>query len=220
MSPAPTTLSGDYVLTGHCKKMRRAAGLLAVCGLLATWPGDRLLASSALDLRVEVVEGDGAINNITAGRARDPVVRVTSGEGAPLAGAAVTFLLPELGAGGAFPAGSMVTVTTAGDGLASARGLRPNNVAGQFQIRVTASYRSQVARASITQTNAEAPGQGMKRSGAKWMAVVAILGGGVAAGAALALTGGRTAAGGIAPAPAPTLPAASITPGGGSFGAP
>ena len=135
----------------------------------------------------------------------------------------MTFLLPELGAGGTFAAAGLVTVITARDGLASARGLRPNNVEGQFQIRVTASYRSLVARASITQTNAEAPGRGMKRSGAKWMAVVAILGGGVAAGAALALTGRARAALGAAvptPAPAPAPPAATITPGGGSFRAP
>lgn len=217
------------MLTGPRKKLnrtaclRRAAGLWALFVFWGACPGARLLASPVSELRIEVVEGDGAINNITAGRARDPVVRVTGVEGAPVEGAAVTFLLPELGAGGTFAAGGLVTVITSGDGLASARGLRPNNVAGQFQIRVTASYRSLVARASITQTNAEAPGRGMKRSGAKWMAVVAILGGGVAAGAALALTGRARAALGAAvptPAPAPAPPAATITPGGGSFRAP
>lgn len=172
-------------------------------------------------LKIEVVEGEGAINNIAEGRARDPVVRVTDDDNRPVAGAAVTFLLPELGAGGTFPTGSLVTLTTGDDGVAAARGLKPNNVAGEFQIRVTASYRGVTARALITQNNAAPSAPVAKKGSGKTIAILAILGGG-AAGAAVALAGkgGSTASATPAPpAPAPRPPT-TITPGGGTFGPP
>lgn len=181
----------------------------------------QLPASPPIGLKITVVEGDGAINNISEGRAREPVVRVTDDDNRPLAGAAVTFLLPDLGAGGSFPTGASVTVTTGDDGLATARGLRPNNVAGQFQIRVTASYRTLVARTTITQTNAAPASAVIKKSNSKWIALVAIIGGGAAAGAALALSGGGSSSpgGGSTPPPS-TRPPTTVTPGGGTFGPP
>jgi hypothetical protein len=171
-------------------------------------------------LKITIVEGDGAINNITEGRARDPIVRVTDDDNKPLAGAAVTFLLPDLGAGGTFPTGATSTVTTGDDGLALARGLRPNNVAGQFQIRVTASYRSLVARTSITQTNAAPASAVVKKSNGKWIALIAIIGGGAAAGAALGLSGGGSNSPGGGGTPPATRPPTTVTPGGGTFGPP
>jgi hypothetical protein len=172
-------------------------------------------------LKIEVVEGEGAINNISEGRARDPVVRVTDDDNRPVAGAAVTFLLPELGAGGSFPTGSSVTLTTGDDGVAAARGLKPNNVAGEFQIRVTASYRGVTARALITQNNAAPSAPVAKKGSGKTIAILAILGGG-AAGAAVALAGKGGSTAGATPAP-PTpapRPPTTITPGGGTFGPP
>jgi len=156
-------------------------GWLAVLALTGVGFGGQLPTPPPVGLKITIVEGDGAINNITEGRARDPIVRVTDDEGRPLSSAAVTFLLPDLGAGGVFPTGSSVTVTTNEEGLATARGLKPNNVAGQFQIRVTASYRTLVARASITQTNAAPPPTPTARkSNGKLLAIVAIIGGGPA----------------------------------------
>lgn len=204
-------------------RSRAPLGWLAALALTGACFGGQLATAPPVGLKLTIVEGDGAINNITEGRARDPIVRVTDDDGSPLGGAAVTFLLPDLGAGGVFPTGSSVTVTTNDDGLAVARGLKPNNVAGQFQIRVTASYRTLVARASITQTNAAPPPTPTARkSNGKLLAIVAIIGGGAAAGAALALSGGSGSTpsnGGGGPS-TPTRPPATITPGGGSFGAP
>ena len=180
-----------------------------------------LPTSPAIGIKIAIVEGDGAINNLTEGRARDPIVRITDDDNKPLAGAAVTFLLPDLGAGGTFPTGASLTVTTGDDGIATARGLRPNNVAGQFQIRVTASYRTLIARASITQTNAAPASAVAKKSNGKWIAIVAIIGGGAAAGAALALSGGSNSGspGGGTPPPA-ARPPTTVSPGGGTFGPP
>jgi hypothetical protein len=193
---------------------------LAALALAAACYGGQLPATPPIGLKINIVEGDGAINNITEGRARDPIVKVTDDDNKPIAGAAVTFLLPDLGAGGTFPTGASVTVTTGDDGVATARGLRPNNVAGQFQIRVTASYRSLVARASITQTNAAPASATIKKSNAKWIALIAIIGGGAAAGAALGLSGGSNSPGGGGTPPPATRPPTTVAPGGGVFGAP
>lgn len=108
------------------------------------------------DFSIKIVEGDGAINSIRLHRGHDPLVRLVNAEGEPIVGATVTFLLPATGASGSFgDSGLSLTVTTAGDGTAAGRGLRPNGIAGQFSIRVIASWNGLPASATLTETNAE-----------------------------------------------------------------
>jgi len=117
--------------------------------------GSVCILSAQTDIRIAVVEGDGAINRIDQGRAKAPLVRVQDAGGRPVKGAAVAFILPSVGPGGSFGNGqSTLTVTTGEDGLALGRGLKPNRVEGQFEVRVTASYRGSRASARIIQTNA------------------------------------------------------------------
>ncbi len=169
------------------------------------------LAHSATTVpRIEVVEGDGAINNIRQHHAKEPVVRVEDQDGQPIPNVAVSFVLPSQGAGGEFADGkTILTVMTDDKGMAVGRGLRPNNNAGQFQIRVTVSYQGQAATANITQTNAE-PAQGGGSS--KTLLLVAIIGGAAAAGAALALGKGKSSSS-SSTTPPPTT-GVVITPGG------
>lgn len=173
-------------------------------------------------LRVVVLEGDGAINNISLQRAKEPVVRVETTAGTPIAGAAVTFLTPTNGPGAVFINNSpTTTVITDSEGRAIGRGLRPNKVAGQFEIRVNASHEGSTATARIIQTNAEPVG--ISRGSSKTIAILAIVGGAVAGGAALAARGGggRSASGAppVATAPGPVT-GTVIRPGTPSFGAP
>ena len=108
------------------------------------------------DLTIVIVEGDGGINNIKKGIATKPVVEVHDRNKRPLAGALVTFTLPNYGASGTFADGSQVfTVTTDAAGRASAA-LKPNGVAGQFKIDVKASFDGHTTSTTITQTNAVA----------------------------------------------------------------
>lgn len=201
------------------KASRPAAAILTAVFAASGWAQQP--AAVPRGLKIVVIEGEGAINNISEGRARDPVVRVTDEDNRWIEGAAVTFLLPELGAGAAFPTGSSVTLTTDERGLASPRGMKPNNVAGQFPIRVTASYRGLTARAVITQTNAAPSAPVAKKSNSRTIAILAIIGGGAAAGAAIALSGGGGSNNGGPPAPGPNPgPPTTITPGGGTFGPP
>ncbi|MDX1980595.1 MAG: hypothetical protein SFV51_10025 [Bryobacteraceae bacterium] len=178
-------------------------------------------------LRLEIVEGNGAINNIKDRVAREPVVRVEDENRKPVAGAVVVFTLPQNGASGAFTDGSRIlTILTDSNGQAAARGLQPNTVAGKMQIRVNASFRGVTASKTIMQTNSlvVAAGGGAAAGGAaagaaigtaKIIAIVAAVGGAAAAGVAVAATKGGSSN------PTPSGPPPSvITPGTPTVGPP
>ena len=161
-------------------------------------------------IHVVILEGEGAINNVRSPRAKEPVVRVEDANNRGVPGAVVNFLLPDQGAGAVFGnGGKSLTLTTDDRGEAVARGLRANRTAGSFRIRVNASQGGRTASASITQTNVD-PGS----HSSKKIAVLAIIGGAAAGGAALAFRGGKTK----------TTPAASVgtvvVPGAPSVGGP
>jgi hypothetical protein len=171
----------------------------------------RQIAGSEGSIRVEVVEGDGAINSIRLHRAHDAVIKVTDARGEPLPGATVTFMLPVSGPSAAFPdGGQSATVQTDDHGAAAARGLRPNAIAGQFQIRAKASLLGSTAEAIVVQTNAEPV---IRTGHTKLIVILVAVGGAAAGGAALALHGKST------PADAPSGGGA-ITAGAPIFGPP
>jgi hypothetical protein len=165
------------------KKPMIARALLVLCVFNFT-----LAAQSDL-MHVVILEGDGAINNVRSPRAKEPIVRVEDDDKRGIAGAVVTFLLPADGPGGFFgDGGSSLTLTTDDRGEAMARGLHANRTPGTFQIRVTASQAGRTASAEISQTNVD-PGT---HSSSRMIAILAIVGGAAAGGAALAFRGGKS----------------------------
>jgi hypothetical protein len=111
---------------------------------------------SEASIQVEIVEGDSAINSIRLHSAHDPVIKVTDARGEPILRATVTFALPVSGPSAAFPdGGQSETVQTDDHGIATARGLRPNAIAGRFQVRARASLLGSTAEANVVQTSAE-----------------------------------------------------------------
>ncbi len=115
---------------------------------------EQVTRTAPAGLNLVIVEGEGAINNIRQRVAREPIVQVEDENHRPVAGAAVLFALPRSGASGTFANGATtLQVTTDQQGRAVARGLRPNNQAGRFQIAVTATYGVLTATIAITQMN-------------------------------------------------------------------
>ena len=116
---------------------------------------------------------------------------------------------------------SSLTATAGPNGEVVGRGLKPNRVAGPFQIRVTASARGESATATIHQTNVEPAAGG---GSGKKIALVALIGGAAIGGIIAATRGGggpgttapagATATGGSAPG------GVSVVPGAPSFGPP
>jgi hypothetical protein len=135
---------------------------------------------------IQIVEGDGAINSIRLHRGHDPVVRVVNGDGEPVTGAAVTFLLPATGPSATFPDGGLsLTENTDDHGMAAGRGLRPTGVPGQFRIRVNTSWHGSPAVATLVQTNAEPV---LHSKNKKTIAIIVLIAGAAAGGAAAALS--------------------------------
>ncbi len=168
-------------------------------------------------LNLVVVSGEGAINNL-GGRADDPVVKVEDENHNPIAGAAVVFTVPTEGASGEFPKGEKsVIVMSDRQGLATAQGLKANQVAGRLQIHVNASYRGRTARTNITQFNMAVPGKRAGGGSGKKVAIILAIAGAAGGGIAAATLGKGGSSASLPAAPAPAI---SITPGTGTIGPP
>jgi hypothetical protein len=154
--------------------------------------------ASPAKLQIIILEGEGAINNIRQRTAREPVVQVVDENRKPVAGAMVLFSSPDRGAGAVFSNGSKTFITyTDAEGKATAKGMRPNQTSGQYQVAVNASFQGLVAAATIAQVNAVAgaaagaAGAGAATGISKTLiAILAIAAGAAATGAVVATRGG------------------------------
>jgi hypothetical protein len=168
-------------------------------------------------LNIVIVEGEGAINNVKDRVNREPIVQVEDENHKPIAGAAVIFSLPNSGASGVFANGSKtLTLTSDAQGRAAALGIKRNNVSGQMQIRVTASFAGQTASAVINQNNVAAVTTAGLSTTAKVLIILGLAGGAVAGGV-VATRGGSSSTGGGGTPPPPSI---TITAGTPSVGAP
>lgn len=195
------------------------ATLAVACSILVAIPPDSLLAApqqqqqadAAPQYKLVIVRGENAQNNIKKGRATRPVVEVRDRNNNPVAGVAVTFLLPGNGPSGSFVGGGQTaTVTTNAQGQAAAS-FTPNSVPGKFNVNVSATVNGQSIAAQIATANVVA---GAAIAGSTIAIIIGAIAAG-AAGTAVALTrndsggGSTTAPGGI-----------RIGPGTGTVGPP
>jgi hypothetical protein len=176
-------------------------------------------------LKIFVLQGEGAINDIRTGASTFPVVEVRDKDDRPMEGATVTFELPSSGPSALFPNGKLtLTARTNSQGQAGATGFLANDFPGQFKIKVTASIGSQSGTVSITQTNStkqfamDTP----KRKGIskKWWIIAGIAVAGGVAGGLLATRGGSTAAATTTMSTAPAPVSIIVVPGPIAIGGP
>ncbi len=140
------------------------------------------------ELRILVLEGDRAVNDVRTRAATAPVIEVRESNGHPVEGAEVTFHLPTSGPGAVFANGGLnQTVRTNHQGQATPTGYMPNGPIGRFTIRITAAWAGRSGEASIVQMNSQQPyePQSVQRSGGKTKWIV--LGIMAAAGTAVAI---------------------------------
>ena len=126
---------------------------------------DGLPDSQPKALHIDILEGEGALNNIQARTAREPIVQVTDENHKPVSGALVIFLIHDGsdGSGATFAPANVKTlqVTTDAEGKARARGFRPNQHTGSYTIAVSAAVAGLIAYLDIHETNrANAPPAG------------------------------------------------------------
>src|ERR1700761_9494390 len=112
-------------------------------------------------LLITILDGEGALNDIRQRTAREPIIEVQDENHKPIAGAAVLFTLPSSGPSGVFADGSQIfSAVTDNAGRAVAQGLRPNNISGQYDIRVKVTYNNRTAETTIHQKNVSGPSSG------------------------------------------------------------
>lgn len=211
---------------GYSRSATAVLTLLAVLFAAIGLPRTAAAQEAGGVLNIVIVEGEGAVNNIRQRVAREPIVRVEDENRRPVAGASVVFLLPGDGPSGTFPGGErMITVQTDESGQAVARGLRPNNVTGEFTIRVTASFAGRTATAIIGQTNTlagvaagagAAAGAAAGGISAKVVGILVVVGAAVAGGTYAATRGN----GGSSPQAPPARTPTSVSLGTPTVGAP
>jgi hypothetical protein len=158
---------------------------LLVIPLLATFLAAQtheLPGAPPLKLNVLVVRGEGAINKIKQRTPPETIVQVEDESHKPVAGAAVAFLLPADGPGGAFAAGAKsASIVTDNAGRAAMPHLQVNSNPGSYSIGVYASRAGLAASATISQSSV--PGAAAAVSTAGIIGIVA----GVAAAGGVAL---------------------------------
>jgi hypothetical protein len=184
-----------------------------------------MLAASAAGqiaiLQIQVVEGEGTVHAPGARSAHPITVAVTDEMNRPVAGAAVSFHLPDDGPGGAFVNGLRTDVAvTDARGHCTVRAFVANRIPGRFQIRIVASKEQARAGTVSFQYVGELKGGTTARAGRttagrrKWIAIAAVAGGGAVAGVLASRGSGGTAASPVTPsAPVLTIGAPVISVG-------
>jgi hypothetical protein len=181
-------------------------------GLAVLWLlGVALALAQVAILQIRVIEGEGAVHLPGSRSTRPITVEITEETGKPVAGAAVSFHLPEDGPGGAFVNGLRTeVVVTDSHGRASLYGLLANRTPGRFQIRILASKEQARAGTVSFQYVAEPTGKAtasalrVPTGRRKWIFVAAAVAGGAVA-VAFTRGGAANPAAAIPSAPPPAL---------------
>jgi hypothetical protein len=135
------------------QKLRTATAMLCLVGLSL----NSALAQAPAQpnrLFIQILDGEAALNDIRTRTAREPIVQIEDENHKPIAGAVVIFSTPHSGPSAIFSNGlASFKTTTGADGRAAAEGMKPNDVAGEFQIQVSATFGTLSSVAVINQTN-------------------------------------------------------------------
>lgn len=132
----------------------KEAFLLKPRAILALFLPFALCAQSGGGLRILVLQGEGAVNNLQTKRGTPPVVEIQDENGHPVVEATVIFRVPPTGAS-AFFEGRQTELKTRSDfrGQAAPGAYAPNGSDGRFVISVSATSGALTGEAVITQTN-------------------------------------------------------------------
>jgi hypothetical protein len=131
-----------------------------VCGFATTEEMAFAAQGPQSSVRIVVEEGNLAVNVIAKNHvpSRQIVVRVVDQTGKPVRGVTVSFQMPPVDEpGGTIGGQSAVSSLTGSAGLVRVT-IQPNQLAGTFDIEVSASYQRDSSSATITQFNVQAAG--------------------------------------------------------------
>ena len=182
-------------------------------------PKTELVQAPAGGLKIIVAQGEGALNNIRTRSAAPIIVEVRDDGDKPVPGAEVVFQLPPAGPGGVFNGWMRnQTARTSAEGRAETNGFAPNDEAGRFNIKITATSGTRSASVIVAQANTAngSPVSGKQvKSKNTLLKVLLIVGAAGAAGGIIAATrGGSSSSTPVTPATPISVSAGPITIGG------
>lgn len=173
-----------------CRSDIRALIAFILILLLVTPYHLQAQTSAPQGLSIEVIEGEGAINNIRLRTAREAIVEVQDENHKPVSGALVLF-----SARGGNPfSRTVLRATTDSTGRVRANPLDLRSKAGRLEIHVRASYQGRTATQVIHQTNSQQGGSNAAANPSAVGVVAVAAGGGMSALGILAIV--AVAAGG------------------------
>ena len=124
-------------------------------------PGDAFGQTAAVStaaphaLFIDILQGEGALNDVRARTAREPIVEIRDENHKPVAGVVVLFVIDSNGGGlgATFNGAQAFSMTTGEDGQAFGRGFQLTRTTGKFHISVDARQGNLHTRGVINQTN-------------------------------------------------------------------
>ncbi|SRR5579875_251806 len=154
-------------------------------------------APAAEGLKILVLEGQGAVNNIRAPMPVNVVVEVRDENDRPVEGAKVTFQMPIMGPSGGFEGGVRSKEATTNIQGQAAVSYNPNMELGRFAIQVKATLGGRGGMTTIMQQNATTSEVGQK--GKSWFSrhkvLVIVIAAAAGAGLGIGLTRGGSKSG-------------------------
>jgi hypothetical protein len=184
------------------RRTRIDIGLLLLVSLALAPAATPQSLDGAIHLQLKVIEGEGAVH-VAGSRSSEPLtIQVSDEVGRPVAGAAVSFLMPGDGPAGIFANGLSTEILTTGrDGRASVEKIRWGHATGPVRIRITAMKSK--ARAGLVATQyvearvetddqtPQGPSHAVSKPRKKWIAIAVIAAGAAAGGLALGVSGSK-----------------------------
>ncbi len=162
---------------------------------------DQPVAPAALPLvlQLRILDGEGVVYGLGSRATHGITVQVTDETGHPVAGAAVSFVLPNDGPSGTFENGAKAeVVVTKSDGRAAVWGMRWNKTAGQVEVRITAlkdpARAGAVTHVVLSPKVAAAqksPTEHAYHNGKRWTTILLVAAGVAGAGLAAGLVAGN-----------------------------
>lgn len=189
-------------------------GALSCQAQQATGPVQSL--QPAGDLKIIVVQGEGAQNSVRSRSATPLVVEVRDANDKPVERAEVVFQLPAYGPSGVFDGWMRNQLArTNAEGRAQSSGYTPNDEQGRFNIKVTATSGARTSSAVIAQSNISGAGTPeLKQDRSKMWKILAVVGAaGLAGGIVAATRGGDSTSSAAANVPI-TISPGTVTVGG------
>src|SRR5262249_28716758 len=193
-------------MRNHFESGTKSLSIVLTCLLAGPFAAIPVQAQTMpTELRLVVVQGEGAPTDIRQKSTAEPIIRVEDEKQNPVVNAVAVFTLPTEGATGEFGNGSKtLTVMTDNRGVATGQGLRMNGIPGKVPIHISVSYRGLSTRTILTQLSVAPPGAKVGGGGGghgKLIAILAIVGAGAAGGAIAATHKGSSSSPSTTPTP-------------------